>query len=181
MIDSPQLTRDLARLGPIAIIHQGVTTDNRFVAGQQAKIRDYLKLVHDAGVLAGLATHDPAVIDTAEGQGWEADFFMGCFYKYNRTPEELKALLGQMTVGETYLANDPMRMCSVIRQSKKPCLGFKILAAGRIERPEAVDEAFQFAFANMKSQDAAVVGMYPRYSDQVGENAARTRRLLAKA
>lgn len=181
MTGDPQLTRELARLGPIAIIHQGVSADSRFAAGEQDKIRDYLKLVRDTGVLAGLATHNPVLIDTAESQGWEADFFMGCFYKYNRTPEELKAALGQMTVGETYLAEDPVRMCKTIQQSKKPCLAFKILAAGRIERPEAVDEAFRFAFANIKPRDAVVIGMYPRYADQVSENSMRTRRLLAKA
>ena len=181
MIENPQLTRELVRLGPIAVIHQGVTTDKRFATGEEDLVRDYLKLIRDTGVLAGLATHEPSVIDTAEGQGWDVDFFMGCFYKYNRTPEELKAALGRMTVGETYIADDPIRMCKTLRQSRKPCLGFKILAAGRIEKPDAVDQAFQFAFENIKPRDAVVVGMYPRYADQVAENAERTRRLLGKA
>lgn len=178
MVNSPELTRELAKLGPIAIIHQGVTADKRWAAGEKDKIRDYLKLVRDTGVLAGLATHNPVLIDSVEGAGWDLDFFMGCFYKYNRTPEELKTALGQMTVGETYLAEDPARMCRTIRQSKKPCLGFKILAAGRIESAVAVDNAFQFAFDNIKPQDPVVVGMYPRYTDQVGENCARVRRIL---
>ena len=33
---------------------------------------------------------------------------------------------------EIYLQSDPARMYKVMRQTKKPCFAFKILAAGRI-------------------------------------------------
>ena len=34
-------------------------------------------------------------------------------------------------MGEPYFEKDPERMCKMIRQVKKPCFAFKILAAGR--------------------------------------------------
>ena len=70
-------------------------------------------------------------------------------------------------------------MLDVVRQTKKTCLVFKILAAGRrIETADEVDQAFQFAFDSIKPQDCVIVGMYPRHSDEVRENCDRVRRIL---
>jgi hypothetical protein len=127
----------------------------------------------------GVATHDPIILESIEDQNWDVDFFMACFYNHNRTGGELKqALGGQATVGETYVASDPARMCKAIYQSRKTCLAFKILAAGRIESPAAVDEAFKFAFAHIKPRDAVIIGVYPRFTDHVADNADRVRRIL---
>jgi uncharacterized lipoprotein YehR (DUF1307 family) len=71
-------------------------------------------------------------------------------------------------------------MYKVIRQVKKPCLAYKILAAGRkAENPKVIEQAFQEAFENIKPTDAIIVGMYDRYIDQVAENAEYTRRFGA--
>ncbi len=70
-------------------------------------------------------------------------------------------------------------MTRVIRQTRKTCLAFKILAAGRLADPaEAREKAFRFAFENIKAQDAVIVGMYPRFKDEVRENADMVRRVL---
>ncbi|MGA2271260.1 MAG: hypothetical protein ABSH44_22555 [Bryobacteraceae bacterium] len=180
MLESQTMTARMAAMKPIAVVHQGVSTDNRWAAGQQDKIREFLKWVRDTGVLAGMASHNPRIIEAVEEQGWDVDFFMCSVYRYNRTQEELnQALSGEMTVGETYLQKDPERMYRVIRQSKKTCFAFKILAAGRLESPQEIDRAFRLAFENIKPQDGVIVGMYPRFSDQVAENAERARRILA--
>jgi hypothetical protein len=64
----------------------------------------------------------------------------------------------------------------VIRQVKQPCLGFKILAAGRMcSSDPQVEAAFKFAFEHLKPTDGVIVGMYPRYQDQIGQNAQYTR------
>jgi hypothetical protein len=56
---------------------------------------------------------------------------------------------------------------------------FKILAAGRLTRsPQAIDEAFKTALESIKPKDCVVVGMYPRYKDEVKENSDRVRRTL---
>ena len=63
-------------------------------------------------------------------------------------------------------------MYKTIRDTRKTCLAFKILGATRrCADPSTVEEAFREAFANIKANDAIVVGMFPKYSDQVEENA----------
>jgi hypothetical protein len=107
----------------------------------------------------------------------ENDFFMTCFYYVTRPAEEQRRQLGKVAVGEPFFDSDPADMTAVIRQIDKPCLVFKILAAGRAcwSKP-AVEQAFHYAFANIKKTDAMIVGMFPRYSDQVAEDAALVRK-----
>jgi hypothetical protein len=38
-----------------------------------------------------------------------------------------------------------------------------------------VKEAFRFAFQNIKPSDGVIVGMYPRFFDEVSANAKYTR------
>jgi hypothetical protein len=104
---------------------------------------------------------------------------MTCFYRMSRGRDETRKLVGEMPVGTTFLEGDPARMCKVIRATKKTCLAFKILAAGRAaERREGLEQAFRFAFENIKPSDAVIVGMYPRFKDEVRENSGIVRRLL---
>ncbi len=80
---------------------------------------------------------------------------------------------------EVYLESDPPLAFRVAQQTQKTCFLFKILAAGRLTKsPEAIDEAFKIAFASIKPKDCVVVGMYPRYKDEVKENCDRVRRIL---
>ena len=68
-------------------------------------------------------------------------------------------------------------MFKAMRQTDKPCLAFKILAAGRLsDRPEWVEQAFESTFRQIKPNDAVIVGMYPEYEDQAAINAAYVRR-----
>jgi hypothetical protein len=75
-----------------------------------------------------------------------------------------------------FVKDDPKVMSRVIRQVRQPCLAFKILAAGRLcTSQDTVREAFRFAFANIKPTDAVIVGMYPRFFDEIRANAEYTR------
>ena len=172
----------LAAGGCIAIAHHGETTDQLFKAGKLGEVREYLKKVRDAGLRVGVSTHMPDVVDAIESAGWDVDFYMTCVYERHRSAEELQKLLGHVPIpiGEVYLADDPPRMYRAIRQTPKPCLAFKILAAGRLsDRPQTVEAAFAQAFESIKPTDAVIVGMYDRYSDQPAENAALVRRFAA--
>ena len=133
----------------------------------------------DAGLLVGVSTHMPDVVDAVESKGWDVDYYMPCVYERGRSAAELEKLLGEapIPVGEVYLPSDPPRMFEAMRQTKRPCLAFKILAAGRLsDRREWVDRAFRETFASIKPNDAVIVGIYDRYSDQPAENAALGRR-----
>jgi len=177
--DGPAAVKTLADAGCIGIAHHGELTDQLFKAGRLDQVKDYLKRIRDAGVLVGVSTHMPDVVDAVESKGWDLDFYMTCVYERHRTAEELTKLLGQaaIPVGEVYLPNDPPRMFAAMRRTSRPCLAFKILAAGRLsERKEWVEQAFRDTFRSIKPNDAAIVGMYDRYSDQPAENAELTRR-----
>ncbi|MFB3825859.1 MAG: hypothetical protein ACE15B_03785 [Bryobacteraceae bacterium] len=173
----------LAAAGTIAIAHHGEFTDRCYKQGKLGEVRDYVKRVRDAGLVAGVSTHMPAVVDTVESQGWDLDFYMTCVYERHRSAADLANLLGghvPVQIGEVYLSSDPPRMYKAIRQTKRTCLAFKILAAGRLsDRPEWVERAFREAYAGIKPTDAVIIGIYDRYSDQPGEDAAFTRRFGA--
>jgi len=174
----PDDVKELAGAGAIGIAHHGETTDHLFKAGQLDTIHDYLKRVRDAGLMVGVSTHMPAVIDAVESKGWDVDFYMACVYERHRSAEELQKLLGQVPipVGEVYLSQDPPRMFKAMRQTRRPCLAFKILAAGRLsERQQWVEQAFRQTFESIKPNDAVIVGIYDRYSDQPMENAEYVR------
>jgi hypothetical protein len=166
----PQQLQRLIEAGAIAIAYHGEHVDRLFKAGQLELIKPYLQRVRDLGVLVGVSTHMPAVVDYVESKGWDVDFYMTCVYERHRTREELKALLGYVPIPlrEVYLEEDPPRMWQAMRQTPRPCLAFKILAAGRLcDRQETVEQAFRETFAAIKPTDAVIVGIYPEYEDQV--------------
>ena len=165
-----------ARLKPVAIAFRGEETDRLLNQGRMDVVRDFINCAHDAGLPAGVSAHNPATIEHVEHNGWPSDYYMGCFYRLTRTREEFQKDFGLAPVGETYIASDPERMCQVIRQVKKPCFAFKILAAGRrCGSPEQVRQSFEFALKSIKPADALIVGMYPRFSDQIADNAKVVR------
>ncbi|MBM3888534.1 MAG: twin-arginine translocation signal domain-containing protein [Verrucomicrobia bacterium] len=169
----------LVKAGCVGIAHHGEVTDQLFKAGHLDQVNELLKRVRDAGLRVGVSTHMPAVVDAIESKGWDLDFYMTCVYERHRTAEELKKLLGYVPipVREVYLEEDPPRMFKVIRQTRRTCLAFKILAAGRLcENKASVEKAFRETFAGIKPTDAVLVGLYDRYSDQPAEDAAFTRR-----
>jgi hypothetical protein len=171
--------RILAAAGAIGIYHHGTRTDQLWHAGEVDRVQDYLRCIRDEGLQVGLATHVPEVIEYAEEHGWDVDFYMACFYNLSVKPRESGLVTGQGSVQEEqYLPGDPERMCRTIRATDKTCLAFKILAAGRkCGTQEEVREAFRYAYANIKAKDAVVVGMFPKYEDQVALNVGYAREL----
>lgn len=168
----------LAQGGCLGVAHHGEVTDQLFKTGKLDEVHDFLKRVRDAGMMAGISTHMPAVVDAVESKGWEPDFYMTCVYERNRSNEELKNLLGYVPLPprEVYLEEDPPRMYQAVRNAPRPCLAFKILAAGRLcDRRETVERAYREAFQGIKPRDGVIVGIYDRYSDQGAEGAAWTR------
>jgi hypothetical protein len=173
MSDVHQNIRILAAGGAIGIYNHGTQTDNHWLNRKIDLIQDNLKVMRDSGVQVGLGTHIPEVIEYAEEKGWDVDFYMACFYNLNRKPRESAIVsgLGFKANDEAFLPEDPPAMCRVIRSTEKTCLAFKILGAGRCcESEESVEDAFKFAFANIKPKDAVVVGMFPKYTDQIRQN-----------
>jgi hypothetical protein len=167
--------KETLALNPIAMVHHGGVTDSLFYANKHEQVHDYVKQVHDAGIMAGISSHNPRHIAYAEEKGWENDFFMTCLYNVTRRKEEIREKLGTAPLGEPYFESDPQEMTEVVQQVKKPCLAFKILAAGRLcGNPKSVENAFKYAFSRIKKTDGVIVGMYPKFSDEVAHNVKLT-------
>ncbi len=174
---------EIMALKPIGIAHHGNRTDYAFHGGYEQKVHDFVKKIKDAGIFAGVSSHCPQIIAKIEDLGWENDYYMTCLYYVTRTPEELKKAYGDTLVQgeEPFLAGDPARMCEKIRATKKPCLAFKLLAAGRNCRTkQMMENAIQFAYTHIKPIDACIVGMFPMIRDEIREDAEFARR-FAKA
>ena len=180
MKDAPE--EAVKRVQPIGVAHHGEVTDIAWREGKIERVHEYTRRVRQTGVLVGVSTHKPEVLAHIEERGWDIDFFMGCVYNRNRTADEVRKLLGgelPLPMNELYLEKDPERMFATMRQSKHTCFAFKILAAGRLTNtPAMIDAAFKAAYAGIKPKDCVIIGIYPKFKNQIAENAARVRSIL---
>ena len=179
----PENIADAAKHKPIGIAPHGALGDRLHREKKFDVLTDILKRIRDQGVLVGLSAHNPALVELAEEKGWNVDYYMCSLYNRTRPREELQKLLGKdLPLGEIYLPSDPSRMFKVVQSVKKPCLVYKVLAAGRrIASKTEIRECFKVALENIKAQDALIVGMYQQFGDQVGDNAALVRELCSGA
>ena len=178
--DNPTTVEQARTLKPLAMFRQGEVTDQAFQQGKMNTVRDWCKMVRDLGIIVGVGTHKPEVISQVEEEGWDVDFYAGCVYNRTRTQEEWKKILnGEITEmpHEIYIQSDPPRMYNVMRQTRKPCFAFKILAAGRVD-DGGIEQAFRTAFSSIKPNDGVLVGMFPRGKDEIRENAEIVHRIL---
>ena len=178
--DEATLVRDLK---PLALQRRGEEVDLAFRNGTMASEREWCRRARDLGVLVGVGTHKPEVIDMVESQGWDIDFYSGCVYNRTRTEDEWKKILnGELPEmpREIYIQSDPARMYKVMRQTPKTCFAFKILAAGRVA-DGAVAKAFQTAYASIKPHDGVYIGVFPRDRDEIKENAEIVHTILTSA
>ena len=136
---------------------------------------EIMKTARDLGVAVGVGAHIPEVIEYIEEKDWDIDFYMASFYNVYKGMKERRQsyIITGVHREDVFEEEDRLQMCRTIKAASRPCLAFKILAAGRnCSGKENVREAFRFAFDNIKPTDAVVVGMFPRDSDQAAENVA---------
>jgi hypothetical protein len=180
MKDWTLIPKVVKEMKPLCIGHHGNRTDEKFRTGKKQEVHNFVKAVHDAGVMAGVSTHNPGVVDVIESEGWENDYYMTCLYRVSRTVEETRAEFGEAPLGETFMERDPERMYKMIRQTKKFCFAFKVMGAGRnINSPERIEEVLRTAYTNIKPGDAVIVGMVGKFKDEVAQNTGLARKILA--
>jgi hypothetical protein len=134
-------------------IHGGVM-DNLYAQGKLDEIPAVVNMIHEKGMLAGIAAHNPAVIAWAE-EHLDLDYYMCCYY--NPIPRDINP---EHVAGtqEYYGEEDREAMTNLIATLTRPVIHYKILAAGRND-PSA---AFAFAASKMRENDAVCVGIYPK-------------------
>lgn len=178
MADVFRNIREAAASGAIGIYHHGNRTDALFRSGKLDELRDIIKAMKDAGVRAGVGTHVPEVVDAIESRGWEVDFYMTCLYNLTRPKDEVARLAGREIQGEFFYDPDREKMLERVRRTKKQCLVFKVYGATRkCSSPAEMKGAIAQVLRYAKPSDALVIGMFPKYKDQVTENC----RLFAEA
>jgi len=177
-------TQMLQELKPIGIHLVGFVTDLLWREGKIDTARDTLSRIRDSGVQVGVSTHLPEVIEYVEEKGWDVDYYMASLYKWQKTREEILAVLPEVPLDgyggwELYLPSELPRMCDTIGKASKTCLAFKLFAGGRTcSTPEEVGDVFAYVLENIKPTDAVVVGMYPRFHDRmIKENADFVKKL----
>jgi hypothetical protein len=178
--DQPEMLKRVVKLKPMGIAQHGVSTNKFWDAGQFDKSLDYLKRIREAGVMVGLSCHNPLEVEYSEDKGWDVDYYMTSLYYMVRPRAEFEKMLGgHLPLGEVYLPADPPRMMETIRKAKKPCLAYKILAAGRtVDSPAQVKERMGVAYNGIKPGDAMIIGLYQRFNDQIGQTAQFVREIL---
>jgi hypothetical protein len=165
---------------PNGIVFHGVATDVLFRAGKIDLVKSFIDKVHDLGVAAGISTLNPKILATLHEKGFGNDFYQTALYYVTREPEEWKKEIGTEPAGTGWIMSDPPKMAEVIRQVDKPALVYKIFAGGnKCGSEKEKREAVTWAYQHIKPTDATIVGLYPRYSDQVTETAQMVREALA--
>jgi hypothetical protein len=165
---------------PIGIAFHGGATDILFRAGKIDLIKTYIDRVHDMGTLAGISTHNPKILETLHRKAFANDFYMAGLQYLTRRPEEWMQEIGAHPLDEGWIDSDPPRMAAAVRKVDKPALVYKVLAAGRKCRSEAQKrQAIEWAYKNIKPIDATIIGLFPKFSDQVSETAQMVREVLA--
>jgi hypothetical protein len=163
--------RNIAAGKPLGIYLHGALTDRLYQGGQFAEVHERLKMIREAGVRTGLGTHIPEVIDECEERGWSVDFYMTSLYNLSRP---------RVAGKEHFVEEDRARMLERVRATRRQCLIFKVYGATRRCRGEDdMRAALREAFAAAKRDDCVILGMYPKDSDQVAQNARLVREVLA--
>jgi len=159
-----------AEFKPLGVAFHGHATDLLFRAGKIDMLKEYIHHVHGMGIAAGISTHNPKILAALEEKGFANDFYMAGLQYVSRQKEDWMKEIGTLPLDEGWIASDPPRMAAAVKKVSKPTLVYKILGAGRkCNSEEQKQEAISWAYKNIKPIDATIIGLYPRYSDQVTE------------
>ena len=140
-----------------AVCLDAEVTDRLYLSGEYDALRSFIRGARKTGFPAGIGTYMPEVIQWADDNGLDADFYLcGIF---------------NLTQSGTFDELDVHNMFRTVRQTPKPVICFHLLAGGRrCVRDEHIRQAFQEAYKNMKITDAAVVGLGENAAGEITEN-----------
>lgn len=166
-LGSMQVAIDQAvKIGCKAMYFHGGLTDNLYQERNASTLREWVKYGKDKGVPVGVAAHATAAhywVNDLDLVDFHAVPFFDCGSVHNKA-------------GEKFRLGDVFEAVKVIQTVKKPCIGYKILGAGRID----AQMAFEYALDNIKPGDVVNVGMHRGDKDNmIEENVALVERILA--
>jgi hypothetical protein len=128
--------------------------DYLLAQGRIDEIPPVVASIRERGMLAGIAGHNPAVFEWAEGH-LDVDYYMCSYYNSASRDERAEHVSGMK---EWFLPQDRRAMTRFIEGLSKPVIHYKVLAAGRNDPAEA----FSVVADAMRPTDAVCVGVYPK-------------------
>jgi len=150
-------------------VHGGVT-DHLLAEGKLADVQADLDEIRKAGLVAGIAGHNPEVFEFAHRK-LDVDYYMCCYYNPTNRDKNPEHPHG---AEERYAEEDRQRVLKVIARLSKPVIHYKVLAAGRND-PAA---AFAVTARALRENDAVCVGIY---NEKVPDMLAQDVKLFTQA
>ena len=180
--ENPDQVFEDAKHRPIGMAPHGGGVGQRCLRENKLDLlQDILKRIRDTGALVGLSVHDPKLLHIAEDENWDIDYYMTALYNLHGGSQKFTEKFGYAPLGEVYAREDRDEMSKAIQRTEKPCLIFKVLAAGRtIGSSQQIRAEVKFAIENSKPNDVLLLGMYQQFGDQIGENAQLVSELCAE-
>ena len=115
--DDPSLIDEAAKHNPIGMAPHGSGVAGRCLQENRLEhLRDILKRIRNTGVMVGLSVHNPRLIDIAEEEDWDIDYYMTALYYLQGAREEFERKFGYPPLGEIYLREHRDRMCRIIKK-----------------------------------------------------------------
>ncbi len=173
------MARQLADLdGLISLYLSGTYTDVRYERGTVQEIKDAIVTLKGAldGRPIGFCSHDPELIKIAETEEWGMDYLVCCLHnlRRGRKGEDSGFITGKSKSGVKFYMDDRQVMLDVIKNSKLPCIAYKIFAGGNLllsenkaENDEMVKKCYREVYSQIKPGDIAAIGMFTKYTDQI--------------
>jgi len=171
--DTAKTIQQVADYGAEGVYLHGGEVDVYHENGELGKVAELVELIKKLGMVAGVAGHNPQAHLDIHAAGIPVDFHMVCFYN-------LEGRRGNQVAADDYERFDDRDRDVAVRAARRiprTCVGYKVLAAARRE-PE---QAFRFAFENLKPGDCINVGVYTKDDpDMVERNARLVKQILTE-
>ena len=137
---------EAVRIGCKALFIHGGVVDNLFKKNDSETLKKWVAHAQSHGIPVGCAGHSTDTHDWVYAFDI-VDFHVVCFFDCGSVHN---------AEGERFDLNDITKAIDCIQRIEKPCIGYKIMGAGRID-PKM---AFQYAFEHIKQCDIVNVGMH---------------------
>jgi hypothetical protein len=155
----------VVEIGCAAAYLHGGFVDRLYAEGDEDALRAYVRHGQSLGIPIGVAGHSPAVHDWVNGLDL-VDFHAVCFFNCGSL---------HSGKGDKFKLEDVFPAVECIQRLDKPCIGYKVMGAGRIDPLMA----FEFAFEQIKDTDVVNVGMHRGDADgMVEENVGHVSGIL---
>jgi hypothetical protein len=154
-------------IGAVAAYFHGGYADRFYTDQDASELETWVEHARSLGLPVGVAGHAPQVHDWVNGLDL-VDFHVVCIFNCGSLHSGL---------GHRFQLSDLPPAYECIARLRKPCIAYKIMAAGRIDPLMA----FEYAFDHLKPGDVVNVGVHRGdKDDMVEENAGMVRDILGR-